>query len=81
MSYETRPQTYDETIKLLEKKDYKGIAEFIVPATKKAKSISLEHTQLSIPDMREIDFLAKVTIMDKEFQTKKWPPLRCIIII
>ena len=29
MSYETRPQAYDETIKLLEKKDYRGIAEFI----------------------------------------------------
>ena len=67
MSYETRPQTYDETIKLLEKKDYKGIAEFILPATKKAKSISLEHTQLSIPDMREMDFLAKVTIEPEDF--------------
>ncbi|MFW5648267.1 MAG: hypothetical protein ACOCG5_04210 [Candidatus Alkaliphilus sp. MAG34] len=37
MSYETRPQTYDETIKLLEKKDYRGIAEFILPSIKDAK--------------------------------------------
>ena len=56
MSYETRPQAYDETLKLLEKKDYRGIAEFILPSIKDAKEIYLEHTQLSIPDMREMDF-------------------------
>ena len=32
MSYETRPQAYDETIKILEKKDHRGIAEFILPS-------------------------------------------------
>ncbi len=40
MSYETRPQTYDETIKILEKKDYRGIAEFILPSIKDAEEIS-----------------------------------------
>ncbi len=67
MSYETRPQTYDETIKLLEKKDYRGIAEFILPSIKDAEEISLEHTQLSIPDMREMDFLAKVNMNSENF--------------
>ncbi len=56
MSYETRPQAYDETIKLLEKKDYRGRAEFILPSIKDAKKVSLEYTQLSVPDMREMDF-------------------------
>ena len=67
MSYKTRPQTYDETIKLLEKKDYRGIAEFILPSIKDAEEISLEHTQLSIPDMREMDFLAKVNMDSESF--------------
>jgi len=49
MAYETRPQTYDETIRTLEKKDYRGIAEFILPAVKEADEISLEHTKLSVP--------------------------------
>ncbi len=67
MSYETRPQAYDETIKLLEKKDYRGIAEFILPSIKDAKKVSLEHTQLSVPDMREMDFLAKIDIDPEDF--------------
>ncbi len=67
MSYETRPQTYDETIKLLEKKDYRGIAEFILPSIKDAEEICLEHTQLSIPDMREMDFLAKINMGSESF--------------
>ena len=67
MSYETRPQAYDETIKLLEKKDYRGIAEFILPSIKDAKKVSLEHTQLSVPDMREMDFLAKINIDPEDF--------------
>ena len=67
MSYETRPQAYDETIKLLEKKDYRGIAEFILPSIKDAKKVSLEHTQLSVPDMRDMDFLAKINIDPEDF--------------
>lgn len=67
MSYETRPQTYDETIKILEKKDYRGIAEFILPAIENAEEVSLEHTQLSIPDMREMDFLTKVKMNSESF--------------
>lgn len=65
MSYKTRPQTYDETIRTLEKKNYRGIAEFLLPVVKEADEISLEHTKLSVPDMREMDFLARVN-MDKE---------------
>ena len=65
MSYQTRPQTYDETIRILEKKDFRSIAEFMLPAVKEADEISLEHTELSVPDMREMDFLAKIN-MDKE---------------
>ncbi|SHJ57541.1 DUF4351 domain-containing protein [Paramaledivibacter caminithermalis] len=67
MSYETRPQTYDETIKILEKKDYRGIAEFILPSVKDAEEVSLEPTQLSVPDMREMDFLAKVNMNSESF--------------
>lgn len=67
MSYETRPQTYDETIKILEKKDHRGIAEFILPAIKDAEEVSLEHTKLSIPDMREMDFLTKVRMNSESF--------------
>ena len=67
MSYETRPQTYDETIKILEKKDYRGIAEFILPSVKEADEISLEHTKLSVPDMREMDFLAKINMNNESF--------------
>lgn len=67
MSYETRPQTYDETIKVLEKKDFRGIAEFILPVVKSAEEVSLEHTQLSIPDMREMDFLTKVNMGSDSF--------------
>lgn len=67
MSYETRPQTYDETIKILEKKDYRGIAEFILPAVKDADEVSLEHTKLSVPDMREMDFLTKVNMDSESF--------------
>ncbi|MCB2306034.1 hypothetical protein LGL08_05395 [Clostridium estertheticum] len=52
ISYETRPQTYDETIRILEKKDYRGIAEFILPSEKEVDEISLEHTKLSVPDRR-----------------------------
>jgi len=37
MSYETRPQTYDETIKLLEKKDYKGNSRIHTAGNKKGK--------------------------------------------
>jgi hypothetical protein len=53
MSYETRPQTYDETIRVLGKKDYRGIAEFVLPVVKEADEISLEHAKLSIPDTRQ----------------------------
>lgn len=67
MSYETRPQTYDETIKILEKKDYRGIAEFILPAVKDADEVSLEHTKLSVPDMREMDFLTKINMDSESF--------------
>lgn len=67
MSYETRPQTYDETIRTLEKKDYRGIAEFILPVVKEADEISLEPTKLSVPDMREMDFLAKVNLNKESF--------------
>lgn len=67
MSYETRPQTYDETIRTLEKKDYRGIAEFILPVVKDADEISLEPTKLSVPDMREMDFLAKVNLNKESF--------------
>ncbi|MBE6065444.1 DUF4351 domain-containing protein [Clostridium cochlearium] len=67
MSYETRPQTYDETIKILEKKDYRGIAEFILPSVKDAEEVSLEHTQLSVPDMREMDFLTRVNMNSESF--------------
>lgn len=67
MSYETRPQTYDETIRILEKKDYRGIAEFILPAVKEADEISLEHTKLSVPDMREMDFLATINMNKERF--------------
>ena len=67
MSYETRPQTYDETIKILEKKDHRGIAEFILPSVKDAEEVSLEHTQLSVPDMREMDFLTRVNMNSESF--------------
>lgn len=67
MSYKTRPQTYDETIKLLEKKDHRGIAEFILPSIKDAEEVLLEHTQLSIPDMREMDFLARINMDSESF--------------
>ncbi|MDU1442504.1 MAG: DUF4351 domain-containing protein [Clostridium cochlearium] len=67
MSYETRPQTYDETIKILEKKDYRGIVEFILPSVKDAEEVSLEHTQLSVPDMREMDFLTRVNMNSESF--------------
>lgn len=67
MSYITRPQTYDETIRNLQKKDYRGIAEFILPVVKDADEISLEHTKLSVPDMREMDFLAKVSMNKESF--------------
>ena len=67
MPYKTRPQTYDETIRTLQKKDYRGIAEFILPVVKDADEISLEHTKLSVPDMREMDFLAKVSMNKESF--------------
>lgn len=67
MSYKTRPQTYDETIKILEKKDYRSIAEFILPSVKDAEEVSLEHTKLSVPDMREMDFLTKVNMNSESF--------------
>ncbi len=67
MSYETRPQAYDETIKILEKKDHRGIAEFILPAVKDAEEITLEHTKLSISDLREVDYLAQVKLNQENF--------------
>lgn len=67
MGYDTRPQTYDETIRILEKKDYRGIAEFILPSVKDAEEVLLEHTKLSVPDMREMDFLAKVNMNSENF--------------
>lgn len=67
MSYETRPQAYDETIKILEKKDHRGIAEFILPAVRDAEEITLEHTKLSIPDLREVDYLVQVKLNRENF--------------
>jgi hypothetical protein len=67
MSYETRPQAYDETIKILEKKDYRGIAEFILPSVKDAEEVALEHAKLSVPDMREMDYLAKIKLNQENF--------------
>lgn len=67
MSYQTRPQAYDETIKILEKKDHRGIAEFILPDVKNAEEITLEHTKLSIPDLREVDYLAQVKLNQENF--------------
>ena len=67
MSYETRPQAYDETIKILEKKDHRGIAEFILPSVKEAEEVALEHTKLSVPDMREMDYLAKIKLNQESF--------------
>jgi len=67
MSYETRPQAYDETIKILEKKDHRGIAEFILPSVKDAEEVALEHTKLSVPDMREMDYLAKIKLNQENF--------------
>ena len=70
MSYETRPQAYDETIKILEKKDHRGIAEFILPAVRDAEEITLEHTKLSIPDLREVDYLAQVKLNRENLDRK-----------
>ena len=67
MSYETRPQAYDEAIKILEKKDHRGIAEFILPSVKEAEEVALEHTKLSVPDMREMDYLAKIKLNQENF--------------
>lgn len=67
MSYETRPQAYDETIKILEKKDHRGIAEFILPSVKDAEEVALEHTKLSVPDIREMDYLAKIKLNQENF--------------
>ncbi|MDD3272088.1 MAG: DUF4351 domain-containing protein [Syntrophomonadaceae bacterium] len=67
MSYESRPQAYDETIRVLEQKDHRGIAEFILPAVKNADEITLGSAKLSIPDMREVDYLARVKLKQEDF--------------
>ncbi|MGI6488677.1 MAG: DUF4351 domain-containing protein [Syntrophomonadaceae bacterium] len=67
MSYESRPQAYDETIRVLEQKDYRGIAEFILPAVKDADEITPEPVKLSIPDMREVDYLARIKLKKEDF--------------
>lgn len=67
MSYETRPQAYDETIKILEQKDHRGIAEFILPDLRDADEITLQQIKLSIPDLREVDYLAQIKLNRENF--------------
>ena len=62
-----RPQVYDEAIKILEKKDYRSLAEFVLPESKEALKITIESIKLPVPKMLEVDFLAKIKMKDTCF--------------
>jgi len=58
----TRQQIYDETIKHLERKDHRSIAEFLLPQAKEAQWITLESPELPMTDFRQADFITKIKI-------------------
>lgn len=63
----TRKHVFDETIKTLERKDFKGLASLGIPNIDEAEEVHLEFTELSMADMREADYIAKVTMNKEEF--------------
>lgn len=63
----TRKHLFDETIKTLERKDFKGLASLGVPNIDDAQEIKLEFNELPMTDMREADYIAKITMNGEEF--------------
>ncbi|WP_097027895.1 DUF4351 domain-containing protein [Clostridium peptidivorans] len=63
----TRKHVFDETIKTLERKDFKGLASLGIPNIDDAEEVHLEFTELSMADMRDADYIAKVTMNKEEF--------------
>lgn len=64
---ETRKHVFDETIKTLEQKDFKGLASLGIENIDDAKEIQLKFSELPMTDMREADYIAKVNMKDEEF--------------
>lgn len=63
----TRKHVFDETIKTLERKDFKGLASLGIPNIDDAEEVHLEFSELPMTDMREADYIAKVTMNKEEF--------------
>ncbi len=63
----TRKHVFDETIKTLERKDFKALATIGMPSIDKAEEIHLEFSELPMTDMREADYIAKVNMNEEEF--------------
>lgn len=63
----TRKHIFDETIKTLERKDFKTLATLGIPNIDKAEEIHLEFSELPMTDMREADYIAKVNMNEEEF--------------
>lgn len=64
---QTRKHLFDETIKTLERKDFKGLASLGIPNIDDAEEVQLEFSELPMTDMREADYIAKVTMNKEEF--------------
>jgi uncharacterized protein DUF4351 len=63
----TRKHVFDETIKTLERKDFKTLATLGIPNIEKAEEIHLEFNELPMTDMREADYIAKVRMAEEKF--------------
>lgn len=66
-SIETRKHLFDETIKTLERKDFKSLASLGIPSIDDAEEMHLEFSELPMTDMREADYIAKVIMHEEEF--------------
>lgn len=63
----SRYQAYDETIKNLEQKDFKGLASLAIPDIDEADDVSLSMYELSMADMKKPDYVVKMKLHGEHF--------------
>ena len=76
----SRYQAYDETIKNLEQKDFKGLASLAIPDIDEADDVSLSMYELSMADMKKPDYVVKMKLLVSilYFTWSLNPPIKAI---
>jgi hypothetical protein len=63
----SRHQAYDETIKSIQAKDFKGLASIVLPNIDDVEDIILNTYELSMADMKKPDYVAKIKLRGEHF--------------